>query len=350
MTKDVFISFASKDQTVANATCKAIEDRGYSCWISSRDVRPGRDYAEEITDAIEECKLMVFVFSQNSNNSDEVKREITLASQNGRIVIPLLTEDIKISPSFRYHLATRNWIDCSQGWEESLKILYDQLDQIISDENKKLATGSRNTRGFVADAINDQTKIPLKGAGAKAKLKGSRAGVVVSDESAAPAPVAMAEVLAQPVMPQPKPPVNPAVSDAPRTEINYRKWVPILAGVAIPIFALYLIFGVFGKGGGNASSAEGGQGNAKEYAKSLVGNWVETTSGVCGRDNAAISVRSQSLSWKAGAEAATEFDILAVEDGWLKLSDGVQIRKEEARLHYKFGGETGGILEYKSCP
>ncbi|KAF0106834.1 MAG: hypothetical protein FD128_2102, partial [Hyphomonadaceae bacterium] len=173
MQKEVFISFASKDQAVANATCKAIEDRGYSCWISSRDVRPGRDYAEEITDAIEDCKLMVFVFSQNSNNSDEVKREITLASQNLKIVIPLLTEDIKMSPSFRYHLATRNWIDCSQGWEASLEILFSQLEQIISEEKKKSTVANKASRGYLADAINDSTKIPLKGAGSKAKLKNS---------------------------------------------------------------------------------------------------------------------------------------------------------------------------------
>jgi hypothetical protein len=56
------------------------------------------------------------------------------------------------------------------------------------------------------------------------------------------------------------------------------------------------------------------------------------------------------LSWKTETEIATEFSLLSVENGWLRLSDDVQIQKEGAKLHYKFGGETGGTLEYKSCP
>ncbi|KAF0186365.1 MAG: hypothetical protein FD163_1033 [Hyphomonadaceae bacterium] len=341
MQKEVFISFASKDQAVANATCKAIEDRGYSCWISSRDVRPGRDYAEEITDAIEDCKLMVFVFSQNSNNSDEVKREITLASQNLKIVIPLLTEDIKMSPSFRYHLATRNWIDCSQGWEASLEILFSQLEQIISEEKKKSTVANKASRGYLADAINDSTKIPLKGAGSKAKLKNSRVREVNAGHELAETNVT-AEILA-PTIGEPA-----KVADT-QTKLEIPKFVPIAGALAAGLLVVFLLIGAFGKNG-KASSGENGVPGAKDYAKTLVGNWVEASSGQCGRDNAQISLKSDKLSWKTETEIASEFSLLSVENGWLRLSDDVQIQKDGEKLRYKFGGANGGVLEYKSCP
>lgn len=130
---DIFISHSTKDIEISNAICKAIEDYGYTCWISDRDILGGMDFAETIAIAIERCKIMVLVFSQNSNTSPEVKNEIVLAGQSMKVVIPLLTENIKVSPAFRYHLASRQWIDCTKGWEDSLIPLFTQLKQLIGD-------------------------------------------------------------------------------------------------------------------------------------------------------------------------------------------------------------------------
>gem|GEM_PF-6639343 len=342
MSKDVFISFASKDQAVANATCKAIEDRGYSCWISSRDVRPGRDYAEEITAAIEQCKLMVFVYSQNSNNSDEVKREITLASQNLKIVIPLLTEDIKMSPSFRYHLATRNWIDCSQGWEASLEILFGQLEQITKEAAIHPLAGSKSSRGYLADAINDTTKISLKGSGSKARIKGSRVrniGQTVENNQTAEVP----EVLAPVVEEVKQLPIGDK-ADPIQGPSDKEKIVKMLGAIAAIALIGLLIFFSLKKA---TSTSDGGiSRQTSEYAKSLTGNWVEASSGLCNRDMAQISVNSNTLSWKASSEQATNYTISSIKDGWLILSDDIELKRDADKLLFKF---SGGILEYKSC-
>ena len=43
MAHDVFISYAAKDRTVAEAACAALESEGIRCWIAPRDVLPGAD-------------------------------------------------------------------------------------------------------------------------------------------------------------------------------------------------------------------------------------------------------------------------------------------------------------------
>ena len=38
---DIFISFPGKDRKVATTLCAALESRGFTCWISARDISPG---------------------------------------------------------------------------------------------------------------------------------------------------------------------------------------------------------------------------------------------------------------------------------------------------------------------
>src|SRR5205823_13215789 len=79
MSAPVFISFSSHDRKAAETICKAVEQRGLECWVSSRNIGPGENFQEAITRAIRSAKVMILVFSANANNSLEVKKEIALA-------------------------------------------------------------------------------------------------------------------------------------------------------------------------------------------------------------------------------------------------------------------------------
>jgi len=48
-----FVSHSSKDKLVANAICARLENQGIRCWIAPRDVDPGRDYSDQIAEALE---------------------------------------------------------------------------------------------------------------------------------------------------------------------------------------------------------------------------------------------------------------------------------------------------------
>ena len=111
MTKKVFISHSSKDSKTATAICTALEARGHECWMSSRDIKPGENFQGTIVRAIRDSGVMVLVFSANANNSDEIKKEMALASQSKKMVIPVRAEDVLPSEDFTYELATRQWID-----------------------------------------------------------------------------------------------------------------------------------------------------------------------------------------------------------------------------------------------
>ena len=58
-----FISYATADKAKAEEICAYLEGRGLRCWIAPRDVRAGREYANEIINAIERAPVLVLVLS-----------------------------------------------------------------------------------------------------------------------------------------------------------------------------------------------------------------------------------------------------------------------------------------------
>ncbi len=126
----IFVSYATADRKEALNVCNAIERRGGKCWISTRDVRPGENYQEAIVRSLRASCAMVLVFSEAANNSDEIKKELSLASRYHVPVMALRIEDVEPSDAFAYELSTRQWIDAFHGWDKSIDALVGQIGRI----------------------------------------------------------------------------------------------------------------------------------------------------------------------------------------------------------------------------
>lgn len=111
MAHDVFVSYAHQDRTVANAVCATLEAHGIRCWIAPRDILPGSDWGEAIIDAIQGAKALVLIFSSNSNDSDQIKREVERTVHQGIAVIPFRIEDVLPNKTLEYFISTQHWLD-----------------------------------------------------------------------------------------------------------------------------------------------------------------------------------------------------------------------------------------------
>ena len=108
---DIFVSYSHEDKAVADAICATLESHNIRCWIAPRDVLPGEDYPAAIINAIEQCRIMVLVYSSKSNNSDHVMRELTKAVSSAAIIIPFRIEDIPLSKNMEYLIGIPHWLD-----------------------------------------------------------------------------------------------------------------------------------------------------------------------------------------------------------------------------------------------
>ena len=134
MAASIFISHASQDRKVAATLCAALESRGFQCWISSRDILPGENFQVAIVRAIRKVKIMLLVFTANSNTSEEMTKELALASQQKLMVVPLRIEDVAAGEAFSYEFATRQWIDFFADWELAMDQLSVRLANALGVE------------------------------------------------------------------------------------------------------------------------------------------------------------------------------------------------------------------------
>jgi hypothetical protein len=74
-------------------------------------VLPGLPYGEAIVEAIESSRVMVLVFSSNSNKSPQVMREVERAVSKGIPIIPLRIEQVPPSKSLEYFISAPHWLD-----------------------------------------------------------------------------------------------------------------------------------------------------------------------------------------------------------------------------------------------
>ena len=127
----IFICFSSKDEAVARGVVAFLEEAGLQCWISSRDVPPGHNYQETIVHALEAARGIVFLFSESSSKSGEIKKELSIGGSINTPVFPLRLSPITPTGALRYELATRQWIDIFPDREQALSRLVETIRQVL---------------------------------------------------------------------------------------------------------------------------------------------------------------------------------------------------------------------------
>ena len=110
MARHAFISHSHRDADAAMQILAALEQRGVRCWTAPRDVPPGGSYAEAILTAIENASCFVLVYTENSNVSPHVLREVERALSLGINIMPVRFDGSSVSKSLDYLLATVHWL------------------------------------------------------------------------------------------------------------------------------------------------------------------------------------------------------------------------------------------------
>jgi len=115
MVRDIFISYVNEDKSAADTICTNLENYGLQCWIAPRNIAPGEKYAPAIIHAIDNAKIVVVVFSHNSDQSAHVRTEIERAFNHEKMIIPFRIEDIEPSDEMQYFIGSRQWLDAFSG-------------------------------------------------------------------------------------------------------------------------------------------------------------------------------------------------------------------------------------------
>ena len=133
---DVFISYSHKDKPIADAVCARFESDSIRCWYAPRDIAPGADREASVTDAIKEAKVMVLIFTDSSNASEQVLREVISAASAGIPIVPFKLTETLPTKGMQYYLATVHWLDAMNlPLQKSIADLEERVKAILSAES-----------------------------------------------------------------------------------------------------------------------------------------------------------------------------------------------------------------------
>jgi adenylate cyclase len=102
---DIFISYSRKDSEQALQLAERLQGEGMSVWIDQRGIEAAKSWSAEIVNAIEASKAFLVLLSSHSIESDNVARELSLAFESKRPMLPVAIEDVNLPANFKYPLA-----------------------------------------------------------------------------------------------------------------------------------------------------------------------------------------------------------------------------------------------------
>jgi len=198
MASEVFISYASQDRARILDLVERLRAAGVSVWIDQMGIEGATMWSQEIVAAIRGCKVLILAISNHAAGSENVVKEVALASEGRKRILPVYLEQAEIPESMAYQLAGIQRIEFFKGQEDAalqpvIRALA-KLGVTVHDEASAAASTATGSAPHGPSHPTDKTESRREGA---AWLKAAAvvglaalglAGTIFFGSSPAPAP------------------------------------------------------------------------------------------------------------------------------------------------------------------
>ena len=105
MTPDVFISYSRENQQEVIKLVEYLREQGMAVWMDESDIHGATMWTKEIVEAIRASSVFILAISRHSTGSKNVVKELALASEREKIILPIYLEQCDIPETMEYQLA-----------------------------------------------------------------------------------------------------------------------------------------------------------------------------------------------------------------------------------------------------
>ena len=105
MSAEVFISYGTRDRERVLGLVERLRSAGVTVWIDQAGIDVSSMWSQEIVSAIKGCKVMLLAISPHSTESENVVKELALASERKKPIIPVYLQAAEIPETMEYQLA-----------------------------------------------------------------------------------------------------------------------------------------------------------------------------------------------------------------------------------------------------
>lgn len=107
----IFVSYSSNDHEDALRLSQFLKRSGYDVWVDRISIHGGQIWFERIVQGIDACDVLVLLLSKTSIVSENVVKELAIACEGKKGVLPLRLDDVELTDKLRYHLAGLQYLD-----------------------------------------------------------------------------------------------------------------------------------------------------------------------------------------------------------------------------------------------
>lgn len=156
--KKIFISFSSKQTSEAEEICNFLEKNNISCFISTRDLVAGEEYAAQLIQNIDSADAVLLILTPDSNESPHVLREVEYAVSHRTPILVYSLIETTLSKSMEYFLMTHQWITPNGDREQ--KLLY-SIEHLATNESKDASSSKVEPSNDIPNSSVNNKKTPV---------------------------------------------------------------------------------------------------------------------------------------------------------------------------------------------
>ena len=113
MEYDVFISYSRSDVKMIDKFVDRLEELGFNVWVDRKGIESGDSFKSVIVNAIENSAVFAFFNSYNSNKSPWTTKELGVAINLGKPIIPVKLDKAPYSKEDMFDLINLDFVDYS---------------------------------------------------------------------------------------------------------------------------------------------------------------------------------------------------------------------------------------------
>ena len=135
MPPEIFASYSREDQTEVFLIVDKLRERGLNIWIDQEGIHSAKLWSQEIVNATDNSKIFILFASNKAFLSKNVTKELSLASESDKHILPVFIEDAEIPTAMKYQLAGIQHLVHEQGQTEQTA---DNILHLLGLDHEKL--------------------------------------------------------------------------------------------------------------------------------------------------------------------------------------------------------------------
>tara|TARA_B100000530_G_scaffold299526_1_gene219827 strand:+ start:235 stop:669 length:435 start_codon:yes stop_codon:yes gene_type:complete len=118
MSAEIFISYARADRDRVQPLVERLREAGVTYWLDEGNIQGATLWGKEIVEAIRNAKVLVLFATEASFESKNVAKEVAIASEWEKPILPVYLERVQVPDTLHYQLAGIQHVELFAEQEE----------------------------------------------------------------------------------------------------------------------------------------------------------------------------------------------------------------------------------------